>query len=292
MMPDWPGRPWNFAALPPCAPRQAGVVVMPAPFEATVSYRSGTRLGPQAIIDASRNMELFEEETATEPHLAGIHTLDEPELPPDPQAALEVLEPICRQVLEAGQLLVTLGGEHTVSLAPIRAAKAVCGDSFSILQLDAHADLRDSYLGTPYSHACTMRRALDHAPVVPVGIRSYCAEEAAFMRLRGLNPISVSSVERGEAIQQILDRLLPRVYITIDLDALDPSIMPAVGTPEPGGLSWYATLSLLREVAARREIIGFDLVELCPLALSPVSDFTAAKLAYKLMAYILQSKRH
>jgi agmatinase len=290
MEPDWPSRPWSFGALPPCPPEQAGVVVLSAPFEGMVSYRPGTRLGPQAIIDASRNMELFEEETGTEPHLAGIATLDEIELPSDPEAALAVLEPVCSGVLAAGKLLVTLGGEHTVSLAPIRAAREVGGE-LSILQLDAHADLRDSYLGSRYSHACTMRRALEVAPVVGVGIRSFCAEEASFMRAEGLAPFFARQMHERDLAGEIIARLLPRVYVTIDLDVLDPGVMPAVGTPEPGGLGWYDLLALLRQVAARREVVGFDVVELCPLPGNPASDFLAARLIYKLLAYCLQRRR-
>jgi agmatinase len=234
-------------------------------------------------------MELFEEETASQPHLAGIATLDEIELPTDPEAALSVLEPICQRVLSAGKLLVTLGGEHTVSLAPIWAARAACGE-FSIIQLDAHADLRDSYLGSRYSHACTMRRAQEIAPVVPVGIRSFCAEEAEFMRQEGLSPFLARDLQGRDAADEIIDeiigRLLPRVYVTIDLDVFDPSLMPAVGTPEPGGLGWYETLALLRQVAARREVVGFDVVELCPLPGNPAPDFTAARLIYKMLAYV------
>ncbi len=289
MAPDWPARPWNFGAVAASPPEQAAVVVLPAPYEATVSWRGGTRLGPQAIIGASRNMELFEEETGTEPHLAGIATLEEPELPTDPEAALAVLEPACSHWLSAGKLLVTLGGEHTVSLAPIRAA-ARLGRPFSVLALDAHADLRDSYLGSRFSHACTMRRALELAPVVPVGVRSFCAEEAEFMRAQGISPFLARDVVGRDIAPALIERLLPRVYITIDLDAFDPGIMPAVGTPEPGGLDWYATLALLRAVAARREVIGFDVVELSPLPGQPASDFAAARLIYKLAAYVLQRR--
>lgn len=288
----WSSRPWSFGALPWVSPEEAAVVVLPAPFEATVSYRPGTRSGPQAIIDASRNMELYEEETGTEPGLAGIATLAEPELPTAPEEALAVLEPVCHQWLATGKFLVTLGGEHTVSLAPIRAAAKALGQ-VSVLQLDAHADLRDSYLGSPLSHACTMRRALEAAPVVAVGVRSFSAEEAAFMRERGLSPLLAQDIHRqglDRLAQNIIQRLGPRVYITIDLDVFDPSVMPAVGTPEPGGLGWYETLNLLREVAAQREVVGFDVVELCPLPGNPASDYCAARLIFKLLAYVLQRR--
>jgi agmatinase len=284
----WPSRPFSFGALPFCPAEQARVVVLPAPLEATVSWRGGTRLGPQAILDASRNMELYEEETGSEPHLAGIHTLPEPELPQDPEAALEMLQPICREVMAAGKLLVTLGGEHTVSLAPIRAAREVLGE-FSILQLDAHADLRDSYLGDPLSHACTMRRARELAPVVGVGIRSLSAEEAEFMRREGTQPFWARDLQGAGWQQAVIDRLSPRVYVTIDLDVFDPAVMPAVGTPEPGGLGWYPVLSLLAAVAAQRQVVGFDVVELAPLPGQVASDFLAARLTYKFLAYLLQN---
>lgn len=289
MEPAWSSRPWSFGALPPRRPEEAAVVVLPAPLEATVTYRAGTRLGPAAIIDASRNMELFEEETGSEPHLAGIATLEEPELPTDPEAAVKLLEPVCAEVLAAGKLLVTLGGEHTVSLAPIRAARRVCGP-LSVLQLDAHADLRDTYLGSPYSHACAMRRALEVAPVVPVGIRSFSAEEAAFMRQEGLAPLLAQDITGRDFVQEVIERLSPRVYVTIDLDVFDPSIMPAVGTPEPGGLGWYEVLGLLRQVAAQRQVVGFDVVELAPLPGHPAPDYAAARLAYKFMAYVLHQR--
>lgn len=290
---NWPSRPWNFGATPPKQPGEASVVIVPAPYEATVSYRPGTRLAPQAIIDASRNMELFEEETGSEPYLAGIATLDEPELPTDPAAALAALEPACRAALAQGKLLVMLGGEHTVSLAPIRAARYVCGP-LSVLQLDAHADLRDSYLGSPFSHACTMRRARELADVVAVGIRSYSAEEATFMAAEGISPFLARDIHAGafgaDFPAAVVERLAPKVYITIDLDVFDPAVMPAVGTPEPGGLGWYETLALLSRVASEREVVGFDVVELCPQPGFPAPDFLAARLIYKLLAYVLQRR--
>jgi agmatinase len=220
----------------------------------------------------------------------GIATLGEAELPSDPEAALAALEPVCSRVLSAGKLLITLGGEHTVSLAPISAARTVCGE-LSILQLDAHADLRDTYLGSRYSHACTMRRARELAPVVSVGIRSFSAEEADYMRQEAISPFLAQDLQNREFAGEVIDQLLPSVYITIDLDVFDPAIMPAVGTPEPGGLGWYPVLSLLRQVAAAREIVGFDVVELAPLPGNPASDFLAAKLVYKTLAYILHHRR-
>ncbi|MBI2953839.1 MAG: agmatinase [Chloroflexi bacterium] len=279
--------PLNFGGLEPEYAEYAGssVVIVPVPFEATTTYRAGTRDGPLAIIRASREVEFYDEDVQGEPYLVGIHTLDEPELS---VATLErphaQLEQLVADLVQDGKLPVLLGGEHSISLGPVRALSRRFPD-LTVLQLDAHADMRDEYWGTPYSHACIARRISEICPIVQVGVRSFCREEAEFLRqgqeermLRAADLISGK-----QTFAETLAKLGENVYITIDLDVFDPSEMPAVGTPEPGGLGWYQVLDILRHVFASRNVVGFDLVELCPLSGNVAPEFLAAKLVYKMI---------
>jgi agmatinase len=263
-------------------------VIVPVPYDGTTSFRSGTREGPLAIINASRFLERYDEETDQDVSEAGIATLGEMEpIASSPEAMIEAVREACLPLLQQGKTVVVLGGEHSVSLGAIKAA-ADYKPSFSILQFDAHADLRNSYQNTPFSHACIMRRAMDYNPIEQVGIRSLSREEAVFIKENGLKPFYAPAVlaDREAVLQELLTRLLPEVYITIDLDVLDPSIMPAVGTPEPGGLGWYDLLFLLRHIARERHVLAFDVVELSPQPGNVAPDFLAAKLIYKLLNYI------
>jgi agmatinase len=282
------GLPFSYGGLLPedSAFERAQVVILPIPYEQTTTYGIGTRDGPRALIAASRHMEVYDEELDYEVYRVGIHTL--PELEPDasgPAAMLERITEVTRELLRAGKFVVGLGGEHTISFGLVRAfAERFPG--LSVLQFDAHADLRDTYHGTPFNHASVMRRVSELVPVVQVGIRSMSREEAEWIKQRGARLFFAPEVlGRPDIGTAISDALTEQVYITICLDGLDPSIMPAVGTPEPGGLGWYDILRIVRRVAETRHIVGFDVVELFPLPGHLAPDFLAAKLVYKVLGY-------
>jgi agmatinase len=283
-------RPYRFAGL---QEQQSGfassaAVVLPVPYEATCTYRPGARDGPRAIIEASRNIETFDEDDRCDHARRGICTLDEVEpVARGPEYMVEAVERESVPVLDAQKLLVTLGGEHTVSLGAIRAA-AARHEGLSVLQIDAHLDLRDVYQGTPFSHACVMRRVLDHARVVAVGARSFSAEEHDFIARRGIEPYTMRRIRREPRwIPEVVRELGRAVYVTVDLDGFDPSQVPATGTPEPGGLLWDEATALLRAVAQARRVVAFDIVELSPIPGHVASDVLAAKLAYKLIGWSL-----
>ncbi len=278
--------PQTFAAIPPqdAAWETSKVVILPIPYDSTTDYKSGTREGPQAIIDASQHLELYDADLNRETYQIGIHTL--PPLEPvmsGPEHMIERVYQAAAELLGRDKLVVMLGGEHSLTLGLVRAL-AERHPKLSVLHLDAHADLRDVYMGTKYSHACVMRRVWELCPIVPVGIRSLSLEEHQFIEQQGLKLIYAEDYA-PDAIPQLISRLSPQVYITIDLDVFDPSIMSAVGTPEPGGLSWYQVSSLLQAVARERHVVGFDLVELCPKEGPTSCAFLAAKLIYKLIGY-------
>ena len=288
--PDWPtGLPENFGGLEEehAALEPAGAVILPAPYDFTTSYQGGTRLGPRAILTASRNMELWDEEVGAV-YRFGIHTL--PELEPTaegPQAMASRVERATDWILGQGKLPVMLGGEHSLTAGAVRAATRHF-DRLSVLQIDAHADMRDTYLDSPYSHACVMRRVREMVPAASVGIRSLSEEEAEHL-VREPRPIWSTRQFRALAgrWEPILDALTEEVYVTIDVDGLDPSLVPATGTPEPGGLDWYEVVDLLKRLAEDRRVVGFDVVELAPLPGQVASDFLAARLVYRLIGLSL-----
>lgn len=273
--------------LPPYTDLEtAKVVILPVPYDSTTEWRSGARDGPRAIIDASQYLELYDLELGREIYEVGIHTL--PEVRPlmnSPEAMIHRVYLIAKGLIAQDKLVVMLGGEHSLSLGTVRAFRESCED-LCVLQLDAHADLRHEYLGTNYSHACVMRRVSELCPIIQVGVRSLSWEEQQFLSQSKMQPFYMSMLTSNQASSdQIISLLTKDVYVTIDLDVFDPSVMPAVGTPEPGGMQWYEVLSLLSSVAQRRHIVGFDIMELCPNE-GPVScAFLAAKLAYKLIGY-------
>jgi agmatinase len=291
--PDWPtGLPFNFGGLEEehAALERARVVVQPAPYDFSTTYQGGTRWGPRAILAASQNMELWDEELGAATYRAGIHTL--PELEPTalgPEAMAQRVEQAVGWILDRGKLPAMLGGEHSLTAGAVRAAAARFR-GLSVLQLDAHADMRDRYLDSPYSHACVMRRVRERVPAASVGIRSMSEEEAKVLERE---PAPLWSARAFRALQgrwePILNALTDEVYVTFDLDALDPGVLPATGTPEPGGLDWYEAVDLLAAVARRHRIVGFDIVELAPIAGQVASDFLAARLAYRLMGLALAS---
>lgn len=264
----------------------ARVVVFPVPLDRTSSYVPGTRNGPHEILVASSHMELWDEETETDVHSIGICTLPEIEFPfARIDDVMREIHRVATEIVSRGKFPFILGGEHSIT-APVVEAMAARHPGVSVLQIDAHADLRDSFMGTPYNHACAMRRVLDHARTTQVGIRSLSPEEAA--AAPGL-PTRIfydyNMRDDPDWMDRVVDSLSETVYITIDADGLDPAIMPAVGTPEPGGLSWYETLKLLRKVIEARHVVGCDLVELAPLAGNVAPNFLCAKLVYKILSY-------
>ncbi|MCK4659546.1 MAG: agmatinase [Phycisphaerae bacterium] len=265
----------------------ARYAILPIPYDATTSYRPGARFGPSAVIAASEHLEMFDEELAGEFHGCGIATLEA--LAPNaagPQAMHANVFEYASRVVQDGKVPIALGGEHGVTPALVRAV-ALKHEKLSVLQLDAHADLRDSYEGARYSHATAMRRVLEYADVlVPVGIRSYSAEEARFMRERGITPISARRCHTSaDWVGAVVDRLTDNVYVTIDIDVFDPAYAPGTGTPEPGGLDWHQVTDLLRGVASERTIVGADVVEVMPVPGQSVTEFLAARLVYKLICY-------
>ena len=262
------------------------VVILPVPVDRTTSYVGGTRNGPREILQASSHMELWDEEIGVDVHGAGIFTLPEMELPFGEMAPLlDEIKRVATEIVGRDKFLVSLGGEHSIT-PPLVAAAAARHAGLSVLQIDAHADLRDSYMGTPHNHACAIRRALEHAPVTQVGIRSMSREEAdAAPRLGTTIFYDTSMRQDPRWIDAVVATLRDPVYITIDVDGMDPAIMPATGTPEPGGLSWYEMLALLRAVIERRRVVACDIVELSPLPGMIAPNFLCAKLVYKILTY-------
>lgn len=272
---------------------RANVVIVPAPYEGTVTYRRGAKNGPSAIFEASKNMELFDEELNVETYKVGIHTMAPLDIAGmSPEAMIKAVYKTEKDILAAGKFPVLIGGEHTVSIGAVKAAKEAAGD-MSILHLDAHHDLRDEYEGSKNSHACVGRRMQEIASLVQLGMRSISREEKEFLAApnniaRTANTYDILNDTLWD--RKILDSLKEKVYISIDLDVLDLSIMPAVGTPEPGGLDWYLTLDILKLISQDREIVGFDVVELSPLDGNVAPDFLASKLIYRLIGYIFFGK--
>ncbi len=267
---------------------QSRVVVLPVPYARTVSYRPGAQGGPSAIITASAEMEDYDPELDAEPCAVGIHTLGALEAEDEPEAMAERVADEVGRHTAGGKLVCTLGGEHSLTAGAVAGVARHVAD-LSVLWLDAQADLREEYQGWRFSHACAARRALEHAPLTLVGVRSMASEEAAFAHERAI-PVFPRAAEPIGNLDQIAETLSQNVYISVDLDVFDPGIVAAVGTPEPGGMGWWEVLRLLRRVAERRRIVGFDVMELAPAEGPEAGAYTAAKLAYKLVAYATLSE--
>jgi agmatinase len=269
---------------------KARAVIFPIPLERTTTYEHGTRNGPAAILAASQNMELYDEELDAEIYKeVGIATA--PAIDTMDGTLAEVLAELFTaqsEFLEDGKLPVALGGEHSLTPPLVRAAAKKYGD-LSVLQIDAHADLREQYQGNPDSHACAMRRVVEICPAVQVGIRSLSVDEAKAVPRLNTKIYWAKDIVRAPLdgwIAKVVADLSPHVYLTVDLDGFDPSIVPATGTPEPGGLDWHQVTSLIRAVARQKKIVGLDVVELLPQPGDHASDFLAAKLIYKTLGYI------
>lgn len=260
-------------------------VVLPVPLEKTVSYKGGTALGPNAIINASQNMELLDEEFFVSTCTKGIHTKNEINCKLDMETVMKQIEDESYNILKDNKFLCVLGGEHSVSQAPIKAAKRIYKD-LSVLQFDAHLDLRDAYLGDKYSHASVMSRVEEVSPIVQVGIRSFSEEEYEKIKNGSYNIFYAKDIHDNKTwFNRAIENLSENVYITFDIDAFDPSLIPGTGTPEPGGLSWYLVCDFLKEVFFHRNVVGVDIVEVAPQENSTVSEFVASKLLYKMMTY-------
>jgi agmatinase len=261
---------------------------VPVPWEATVSYGAGTAKGPAAIVEASRYVELYDEVLREEPYRkGGIHTAPAADVSGgDSVAFLDGLESLAARLFSDGKFPVFLGGEHSLTTAPVRAAKAAF-DDLSVLQLDAHADLRESYEGSPWSHASVMRRVHElGVPAVPVGIRAISVEEAEFIHDEGLPVFWSHRIAHGEEwMDTVLNTLSDTVYITFDVDFFDPSLIPATGTPEPGGGFWHETMRFLGYVFQEKTVVGMDVVELAPIANLHAPDFVIARLVHRCLGY-------
>lgn len=267
---------------------EAAAVVVPVPWEATVSWGAGTARGPEAILEASGYVELYDEVLREEPYRRGpIHTAD-PVDPgdDDPETYLDRLREVAAGLFDDGKFPVFLGGEHSLTSGPVRAAHAAF-DSLSVLQLDAHADLRDAYHGTPWSHASVMRRVHElGVPVVAVGIRAVSVEEADLIRELDLPVFWSHRIAHGDGwMDTAIAALEENVYVTFDVDYFDPSLMPATGTPEPGGGFWHATMRFLGRVFEERNVVGMDVVELAPIDELHAPQFVAARLVYRTIGY-------
>jgi agmatinase len=275
----------NFGGLPEeySSLSNAKIVIVPVAYDATSTWIKGADNGPAAIIEASANMELYDIETDSQVYQKGIYTDKTIEEKLSPEDMVEEVKKRVSNYLEKGKFVVVLGGEHSVSVGSIKAYVESKVD-FTVLQLDAHSDLRDQYEGSKYNHACVMARVKELCPIVQVGIRSMDYSEKEIMDRANVF-FAEDIYSRIDWIGKVISKLTDRVYITIDLDVFDPSIMPSTGTPEPGGLLWYDVLKLLRAVADNRDIVGFDVVELCPNEINKSPDFLAAKLIYKLLSY-------
>jgi agmatinase len=272
----------------------AKAVILPIPYEKTTTYRKGCEHGALAIIEASDQLEAYDDELARETCLEmGIYTLDaiaDTRINPTitPEEMLAVTTETVTKLIEDGKFVVALGGEHAITEGVVKAYQQAFSEPFTVVQIDAHGDMRHSYEGSIYNHACVMRRVLDMGlPTLPIGIRSICREEAELIAAKNIPVVFARDTyyNRNWSEKAIANIKTQKVFITIDLDGLDPSLLPGVGTPEPGGLNWYELTHFLKQVFLQREVIGCDVMELAPSDDSVVSEFTAAKLVYKLIGY-------
>lgn len=275
----------NFGYLPEeySDSQSAGIVIVPVAYDGTSTWMKGADKGPEAMIEASANMELYDIETDSEVYKKGIFTENTIGGELSTAEMIEAVHEAVRYHLEMDKFTVVLGGEHSVSIGSIKAHTQRYRD-MTVLQLDAHADLREEYNGSKYNHACVMARTKELCPIVQVGIRSMDSSERGLM-----DESRVFFAERlghqAGWIDQVVSKLSRNVYVTVDLDVFDPSIMSSTGTPEPGGLAWYDVLALLKTVCEKKNVVGFDVVELCPDSRNKAPDFLAAKLIYKLLSY-------
>lgn len=263
--------------------QDSGIIIVPVPYDETSTWMKGADKGPDAILDASVNLEFYDLETATEAHLKGIHTILPITEKETPEKLVKAVHDKVSSLLAEKKFPVVIGGNHTVSIGSIKAFSENY-DNISVLQLDAHADLRQSYEGSEFNHACAMARARECAPIVQVGIRSMSVDELPYVEKDRMFCSHDLYYDKG-LYAKALDKLSGNVYITIDLDVFDPSIMPSTGTPEPGGPAYFELMHFMRDVIKSRNVVGFDVVELCPSSTNKAPDFIAAKIIYQLLSY-------
>ena len=261
----------------------AKVVLLPVPYDGTSTWQKGADKGPEAFLEASENMELYDIETDSEVYKQGVYLAPEVTENSSPEAMVEAVHETVKSYINKNKFVTTFGGEHSISIGTIRAFNETF-DNLTVLQLDAHADLRKEYMGSACNHACALYEASQNTNLIQVGIRSMDAIENTVMDREKVF-FAHEMVTNEYWMEQARELMTQNVYITIDLDAFDPSIMPSTGTPEPGGLLWYETLEFLKGVFEEKNVVGFDIVELCPNKAERSSDFLAAKLYYKLLSY-------
>lgn len=275
---NYAGIPDQFAQL-----ETAKVILIPVPYDGTSTWGKGADKGPEAFLNASENMELYDIETATEPYQQGVYLADAITENSSPEAMVNEVHKITKNYIKRNKFVTLFGGEHSVSIGTIRAFNE-CFDNLTVLHIDAHADLRESYEGTKYNHACAVHEASQQTNLIQVGIRSMDSIEKTFMDEE--KTFFAHDMANDEYwTDKVVDLMTENVFITFDLDAFDPSILPSTGTPEPGGLFWYETLEFLKQVFEEKNVVGFDIVELCPNKVDKSSDFLAAKLYYKMLSY-------
>ena len=275
----------NFAGIPDRYAKldSSSVVLIPVPYDGTSTWQKGSDKGPDALLEAAENMELYDIETDSEVYQQGIYLADAVTENSSAEAMVEAVHAQAKMYIIKNKFVTLIGGEHSLSIGSIRAFNE-CFHNLTVLQIDAHADLRKEYEGSAFNHACAMHEASQTTNLIQVGIRSMDASEKSVMdsdKVFFAHEMALSDTWMDAAIDSMTDN----VFITFDLDAFDPSIMPGTGTPEPGGMLWYETLEFLRLVFAEKNVVGFDIVELCPLGEEKSSDFLAAKLYYKMLSY-------
>ncbi len=259
------------------------IVVIPVPYDGTSTWIKGADKGPEALLIASANMELYDIETDSEVYKKGIYTSKAITEDKSPESMSDAIYHKAINYINENKFVVTIGGEHSISIGAIK-AHAEKFDKVTVLQIDAHTDLRPEYEGSKFNHACVMSRVSEWCPFVQVGIRSMDVEEMQFV-VPGNIFYAKDIVDNDDWMDKALKKLSKNVYLTFDLDGLDPSILPGTGTPEPGGLLWYQTLRFLRRVIEKKNLVGFDVAELCPNETNKTSDFLAAKVVYKILTY-------
>lgn len=267
---------------------QAKIVLIPVPYDGTSTWQKGADKGPEAFLNASENMELYDIETDTEVYKQGVYLADAVTENSSPEAMVDAVHEATKKYIKKNKFVTIFGGEHSISIGTIRAFNEMY-PSLTVLQLDAHADLRKSYEGSKCNHACAVYEASQTTNLIQVGIRSMDIIEKTVMdeeKTYFAHEMAIDDTWMDSAIDQMTDN----VFITIDLDAFDPSILPSTGTPEPGGLLWYETLEFLKQVFEEKNVVGFDIVELCPNPKEKSSDFLAAKLYYKMLSYKFQDE--
>jgi len=275
---NYAGIPDEFAQL-----EKAKVVLIPVPYDGTSTWGKGADKGPEAFLKASENMELYDIETDTEVYQQGVYLANSVDEDSSPEAMVNAVHKVAKEYIKRNKFVTIFGGEHSISIGTIRAFNE-CFDNLTVLHIDAHADLRKSYDGTKFNHACAVHEASQTTNLLQVGIRSMDAIEKTFMD-EEKTFFAHDMVNDEYWTDKVIDLMTDNVFITFDLDALDPSIMPSTGTPEPGGLFYYETLEFLKQVFTDKNVVGFDIVELCPNKSDKSSDFLAAKLYYKMLSY-------